>query len=574
MGLLKRVARSITRPVAQVVHHVTHPVRTVQAVTTRPAAKLFHHVTHPAKTIKAVARPALKLVDHLGGGYLTGSKQARQKRLYNDTLSEHNNYLSQAQNNINDFGSRLNEAMGQLASLDRQRQQHAQQSVQLQGHTEQYQREMQGLEQHRMNLGSEANALFELFENFKSKAPSLASKISEVQKLPINYDGMLKTVLERRDSLRGLNEEEAGGEIKRYRADVENLKKSRQEMEASIRRSMDEIVRSHAELGSERNTLESRLNSYGHAQNRLLQESDRLDGARSNSEAVIKNYQSEGTRLENEYNSSRIRAESLNNELTNYTNNAQSRLESLANAAASRAGKLQKASFNTEIFRGLALAGLTFGLGSYLAPAAGSSGAAASGAATAGGTATTGAAAAGSASSFWASLLSSLGSGLKFVAPMAGVAAYMGSMNQMRGLGSLKQVDLREDRENYGNDLAAFRNSGTSFDKIGLPELGNLKQSISHFGMLNVPSLQELPKLGESIGKIVAPSGLEINGLGLPQMTSADGRKYSSGVLYDMDMDFIRKLKKTSKWLGTPYLRNMNNSIIPSNSLRGNTAYT
>jgi len=223
---------------------------------------------------KKILKPVVKLVDHVvpGGRYLTGSEQSRQNRLYQGALNEHNTYALQAQSNIDNFGRQLNEAMGRLESLNQQRQQHAQQSVVLQTHAEQYQRGMQNLEQHRMTLGNEANALYELFENFKSKAPGLAGKISEVQKIPVNFNQMFDSVLQRKESLRGLTEDEAGGEIRRYRGDVENLNKSRAEMEQNIRKSMDEIVRNHTELGGERSILENRLNSYGYAQNRLLQE--------------------------------------------------------------------------------------------------------------------------------------------------------------------------------------------------------------------------------------------------------------------------------------------------------------
>ena len=41
--------------------------------------------------------------------------------------------------------------------------------------------------------------------------------------------------------------------------------------------------------------------------------------------------------------------------------------------------------------------------------------------------------------------------------------------------------------------------------------------------------------------------------LGLPSMTSASGKKYSSQVLYNPD--FIKKLRKVSKRLAVPYLK-------------------
>ncbi|WP_341790172.1 hypothetical protein [Rickettsia endosymbiont of Polydrusus tereticollis] len=86
--------------------------------------------------------------------------------------------------------------------------------------------------------------------------------------------------------------------------------------------------------------------------------------------------------------------------------------------------------------------------------------------------------------------------------------------------------------------------------------------------MPTVPKLQDLPKLEESLGKITALGDLNNLSLGLPQMTSADGKKYSSEVLYDLD--FLKKLKKVSRSLGTPYLRG--NTNYNQNS-RSNIAY-
>ncbi|HJD55398.1 MAG TPA: hypothetical protein LFW21_01855, partial [Rickettsia endosymbiont of Pyrocoelia pectoralis] len=265
------------------------------------------------------------------------------------------------------------------------------------------------------------------------------------------------------------------------------------------------------------------------------------------------------------YNSSRSTADNLNNQLNNYSSAAQAHLDNLAGNANFRAGKLKKASFNTGVLRGLALTALTFGAGSLLAPAA------ASGATAGGGVAAAGAsgAAAGSATSFGASLLSSLGTGLRYMAPAVGLAGYMGSMKRLQGVGSLERTDLRGNRENYGSSLAALGNGGMSYNKIGLPELGGLKQSVSHFNMPTVPKLQDLPKLSESLGKIVAPSDIENLGLGLPQMTSDDGKKYSSEVLYDLD--FLKKLKKVSKGLGAPYLQG--NNSVNNNYNRSNIAY-
>jgi len=197
--------------------------------------------------------------------------------------------------------------------------------------------------------------------------------------------------------------------------------------------------------------------------------------------------------------------------------------------------------------RGLALTALTFGAGSLLTPAvaAGGSGAA--------------------AASFGSSLLGSLGSGLQYIAPAVGAAGFLGAMNKAKLAGKLERVNLRENLGNYSNSLGGLTNRASSYDKIGLPDLGGLKQSVSHFDMPTVPKVQDLPKLSESLGKVVNTRDVESLGLGLPQMTSASGRQYSSEILYDLD--FLKKLKKVSRTIGTPYLRG-NNAVN-----RGNVAY-
>jgi hypothetical protein len=71
--------------------------------------------------------------------------------------------------------------------------------------------------------------------------------------------------------------------------------------------------------------------------------------------------------------------------------------------------------------------------------------------------------------------------------------------------------------------------------------------------MPTVPQLNDLPKLNEALGKIVSLKDIEGLMLGLPSLTSTSGKKYSTEVLYNPD--FIKKLKKVSRRLAIPYLR-------------------
>ncbi|WP_342257011.1 hypothetical protein [Rickettsia endosymbiont of Aspidapion aeneum] len=498
------------------------------------------------KPFKAITGAISKYVP--GGKYLTGRETERQKFHYNNALNEYNSYASEAQTAIDNLSNQLYESAQRLQSIEQQKYQHGQSSGHLHRQAEQYQRGLQNLEQQKASLGSEANELQAAFEAFKSKAPSLAGKISEMQKLPGNFQSMFESVLQQKDRLRGLTEEEAGGEINKYHASVDNLKKQREQAENNIRQQMDAITKEHTGLESEKANLENRLSSYSSQQNRLLQDTGNFNNARSTLENVIRNYQNEQQRLENEYNSHKSQTENLNSQLDNYSNSAQAHLDNLGNAVGFRANKLKKASRLTGLTQGAALAALTFGAGMYLAPAAvagSATGAAATGAgATAGAAATSG--------SFGASMLGSLGTGLQYAAPLLGIGHYMNMMNKGKSLGGLERATFERGARGYGNRPFS-RQQDLFGNKTAIPELGGLKQSLSHFNMPTIPKLQDLPQLGESLGKIASLGDIESLSLGLPQMTSADGKKYSSEVLYDMN--FLKKLKKVSRSLGTPYLR-------------------
>ncbi|ABV76355.1 hypothetical protein [Rickettsia rickettsii] len=70
--------------------------------------------------------------------------------------------------------------------------------------------------------------------------------------------------------------------------------------------------------------------------------------------------------------------------------------------------------------------------------------------------------------------------------------------------------------------------------------------------MRSVPRLKDLPPLRASLGKITSLKDIEGLTLGLPSMTVAIGKKYNHEVLYNSD--FLKKLKKVSRKLATPYL--------------------
>jgi hypothetical protein len=154
-------------------------------------------------------------------------------------------------------------------------------------------------------------------------------------------------------------------------------------------------------------------------------------------------------------------------------------------------------------------------------------------------------------------VLGALQSGLQYAAPVVGIGHYMSAMNK-GNLRELEQINLSN--KPTANDLSQIAQYGLGSPKVAIPELGGLKQSLEHFNMPIVPKLKDLPKLHEALGKIVSLKDIEGLTLGLPQMTSASGKKYSHEILYNPS--FIKKLKKVSHRLGMPYLKqNLNNRL-------------
>ena len=170
----------------------------------------------------------------------------------------------------------------------------------------------------------------------------------------------------------------------------------------------------------------------------------------------------------------------------------------------------------------------------------------------------------GGGSSILSSIAGAVGSGLQGLAPFVGIGHYMNTSNIANKLGNLEKINLANNQQYDGmsgnlDQMARYGRSG--LEKMPIAELGGLKQAVEHFNMRSVPRLQDLPKLSESLGKIVSLKDIEGLTLGLPSMTAASGKNYNYEVLYDDE--FIKKLKKVSKKLGTPYL-NPNSTISPN----------
>jgi hypothetical protein len=149
-------------------------------------------------------------------------------------------------------------------------------------------------------------------------------------------------------------------------------------------------------------------------------------------------------------------------------------------------------------------------------------------------------------------ILGGIATGLQYGAPILGIGAYLNNTSKTAKVG-IERGSLSEYAGGNSPNLDHLARYGLGAPKITMPELGGLKQSLSHFDMPMLPSLKELPSLAESLGKIISLKDIEGLTLGLPSLTSASGKKYSTEVLYNPD--FIKKLKKVSRGLAAPYLK-------------------
>ncbi|WP_341757059.1 MULTISPECIES: hypothetical protein [unclassified Candidatus Tisiphia] len=430
---------------------------------------------------------------------------------------------------------------------------------QLNQYASQYDSGLKNIESQRARLASSAGQLKQSFESLKQKAPALEARMREVEQLPGVFQNLYDRVAQQKESLRGLTEEEAGSAIAKHQQDVESLKKQRQAIEEKIRYFMGDITREHRNISMEKAELENQLANYQASQERLLQDTSNFDQARHQLTSMIeqcKEYQTIEEQIAADYAERQKYVASLQNQLNSYSESAQKQLDSYAHDVKWRAGKLQKSASITGLIQGAGIGALTFGAGMLVGGLGGAGAAGAAGATGAVGTAT---AAGGS------SMLGQIGFGMKCLAPLLGIGHYMNTSNIIPNLrGGIEQVDLANNHQYDGmsgnlEQMARYGPSGLA--KTQVAELGGLKQAVEHFNMRSVPRLEDLPQLSESLGKIVSLKDIEGLTLGLPSMTAASGKKYNYEVLYDDE--FIKKLKKVSKKLGTPYL-NPNSTTSPN----------
>lgn len=474
-----------------------------------------------------------------GGRYLTGDAANRQKRLYREAEAGYENYKNQAQSQIESMSRALEQSKQNLLHLEQQKYYHHTSGQQLGSHVGQYESTLSNLERQKSAMAAEGVGLEKAAAAFKAKAPDLADKIGEVEKLPAIFEKLYETTLQQKERLKGLTEEEAAVHIKKHKSDVELLKKQREETEEKIKRAMAEITTEHGNLTAEKSTLEQSLERYKYGQDRLLQENSIFEQQRSQLQRMLQDYMNEQSRIEGEYGNLQSKVSSEEVALKDYITSAEKQLGSLGDHAEWRAGKYKREAKTTGIAQGI---GLTLGglaLGGGLSRFAGDfiTKAGLSGAYT--------------STPMLGTILSGLGSGISTLAPLLGIGTYLNNTNRAAKAG-IERGNLSEYAGGTTN-LGQIARYGLSAPKVTIPELGGLKQSLSHFNLPMLPSLKELPSLAESLGKIISLKDIEGLSLGLPSITSASGKKYNTEVLYNPD--FIKKLKKVSRGLAVPYLK-------------------
>ncbi|HJD64321.1 MAG TPA: hypothetical protein LFW13_04920 [Rickettsia endosymbiont of Sericostoma sp.] len=504
--------------------------------------------TNPWKATKSFVNKYIP-----GGKYLTGDDLARHKRNYNESRDRYENCTREAQTTIDNLSREIQQSMRGLRSLEEQQYQSSNRSYamenQLNQHASQYDSGLRSIEAQRARLSSSAEELKQSFAALQQKAPALEARMREVEQLPGVFQNLYDRVAQQKDSLRGLTEEEAGSTIAKHQQDVESLKKQRQVIEEKIRYSMNDITREHKNISMEKAELKRQLGNYQASQDRLLQDTSNFDQARHQLISYIEQYKQQQNREEqiaNDYANQQKHTQGLQDKLKSYSLSAQRDIDYHAHDLKWRAGKYETSAGNTGLVQGLGIAALTFGAGIGLG-------------------------ALGGGSSIFSSIAGGIGSGLQTLAPFAGIAHYFKTANIANKLGEIERVNLANNHQYDGmsgnlEQMARYGRSG--LEKMPIAELGGLKQAVEHFNMRSVPRLNDLPKLSESLGKIVSLQDIEGLTLGLPNMTAASGKKYNYEVLYDND--FIKKLKKVSKKLGEPYL---NPNINPNSTRNMVTSY-
>ena len=107
--------------------------------------------------------------------------------------------------------------------------------------------------------------------------------------------------------------------------------------------------------------------------------------------------------------------------------------------------------------------------------------------------------------------------------------------------------DLPERSKAFG-DLPRGELKSFLREKARIPEIGNLRQSLMHFGMPTVPKILDLPSLADVLGKLPTDQNLKELSLGLPRAFTRSGKEISHDIL--LNPEFIRQLKRTQKKLG------------------------
>ena len=443
-------------------------------------------------------------------------------------------------------------------------------------------------------LSKKRESLQSELESFKQKAPALEQKIREYEGISQSFEDAYKQALQKKESLKGLTAEDVDvRQVKEFEENVENLRSRRVQAERDIKEQLNAITFEHEGLQSGKKRLQQGMQDYQRMELGLKYKGQELSGLRgaiqseigrlksleqehkgrvSRHEGDIMSYDKEGKRLveeekqymkereqyiekqkrfAEEYNAKRSRAEGQAAHIRSLDARvAQDRadVESRGRIYEKLSGEYREQARMTNLFSGVLEAGTGMLLGGLAT----------------GGLAKLGAPAAIAQGAGGAIKLGGLIKGLSTATSIPKIANLSDFQGRGAETGLKAGLGTGLGEKYLGKTISYTPTSkytpissgylGTE-PKVNVPELGNLPQSLEHFGMPMLPKLSQLPKLHEALGKMVTEQDIKGLTLGLPRMTSGKGKTYTSAVLYDPS--FLKKLKRVSRAAGKPYLKEM-----------------
>ena len=448
-----------------------------------------------------------------------------------------NQDFSNKNQSLGDMFSRLSQHQSELGNVGQG----------LQNKTNEYQNKLSGFNTQKAQLESGYNTLQENFNAFTSQAPRLEEDIKNYNAMPKRFEEAYKALVSRKARLSGFNEDEMSGEVRQFKADVENLKRERGDTERKLKDTYELVTQQRGNLTRDRDLLTRDVEKHRDKEQDLKLQRIGLEGDQRLISDNINFFKMQEDQHVREEERNKQLAELLKVEMAKFQQEqeaqrleVQNRVKGLKNLEESIGAT--KNSYNT------ARSEYESALGDY-----------------------------GRASIFSSITnagLGALGGGLLGGSALGGSIGLTGGTGALVGGALAHQLSQMFDQSTFkkimegGNfeeaptvqpigsiadiiNRARYAHTPISGGLLGnaphvnIPEMGNLLQAIRHFDMPTIPNIQDLPQLSDALGKLVSGSDIEGLTLGLPTLRGRDGKGFNHAVLYDPS--FLRKLKKVSK---------------------------